>query len=109
MTDAVMTTGCPEELAQRCGMAAGVSLDPQGGPALDADDGETLTGSFQNVSLVLGDSDQGPGILFVTNRYSFPPDSAVHLFARVVYDCTRSRALYNLCFGMYPTCGVPLW
>jgi hypothetical protein len=68
MIDAVMATGSAEELAQRCGMAAGVSLDPQGGPALDADDGETLTGSFQNVSLVLGDADQGAGVMFVTNR-----------------------------------------
>ena len=70
MTDAVMTTGSPEELAQRCGLAAGVSLDPRGGPALDADEGETLSGSFQSVSLVLGDADQGPGGLWVTNRYS---------------------------------------
>lgn len=69
MTDTAMTTGSPEELAQRCGMAAGVSLDPQGGPALATDDGESLTGSFESVSLVLGDADQGPGVLFVTNRY----------------------------------------
>lgn len=45
-----------------------MSLDPQGGPALATDDGETLTGNFESVSLVLGDADQGPGVLFVTNR-----------------------------------------
>ena len=77
MTDTAMTTGSPEELAQRCGMAAGVTLDPQGGPALDTDDGETLTGSFETVTLVLGDADQGLGVLFVTNRYHSQADPAV--------------------------------
>lgn len=97
MTDAVMTTGSPEELAQRCGMAAGVSLDPVGGPALDADDGETLTGSFQNVSLVLGDADQGPGILFVTNRYLSPADPALPFSTRDVDDRRCSRSSLSRC------------
>lgn len=77
MADAVMAVGSPEELAQRCGLAAGVSLDPQGSPALDADEGEALSGSFQNVSLVLGEVDQGPGTLSVTTRCHLRVDPEV--------------------------------
>lgn len=68
MVDTSMATGSPEELAQRCGLAAGVSLDPQGGPAMDREGDESRTGSFADVSLLLGDANQGPGTLFITNR-----------------------------------------
>lgn len=61
-------TASPAELAQRCGLAAGVSLDPQGGPALDSENGEAATGNFSDVALVLSEAHQGPGTLFVTSR-----------------------------------------
>ena len=68
-----MENGAATELAQRCGLAAGVSLDPLGRPALDDAEGEAMQSTFADVSLVMGDTDQGAGTLFITNRLKPAP------------------------------------
>ncbi len=68
MAESFAATGSAADLAQRCGMAAGVSLDPRGIPQMDTNDGESLTSTFAAVALVFGEADQGAGMLFTTNR-----------------------------------------
>lgn len=54
-------------IAERFGMQTDISREPDGKPQLQDD--EELAGTFADTNLLLGDSDQGVGTLFLSTRY----------------------------------------
>ena len=55
-------------VAERFGLTSSVEREADGRPLLEAD--EELSGTFPNITLLLGGSSQGVGTLFVSSRWT---------------------------------------